>query len=192
MPTISGMFGYFPWFDKKTKQIGYIRTNQHMEVDCDFSWTEQGVRDIRAWPTSNGVVVQVNHQKVIWTTADDRVWVQRAKPYVYGVFATEDSDIFVTTDGGGGRMLGFDRISGNETFNFRPALGGLAHTHFFEEAQIAVASVAMKKSHWVASRLLVFRTDTKSMDFVASCWMILSRWSGGVVFVDAIKNARFR
>ena len=81
-----------------------------------------------------------------------------------------NSDIFVATDGGGGRLFGFDRADGHETFNFRPALGGLAHTHFFEDAQTAVTSVAMKKSHWVASRLFIFKTDTKSMDFASSCW----------------------
>lgn len=78
----------------------------------------------------------------------------------------------------------------HETFNFRPVFCGLGDTHFFEEAQIAVASVAMKKSHWVPSKLLVFNTETKSMDFASSCWHILSPWSGGVVFVSGEKDRR--
>ena len=190
VPTLYGELGYFPWFDKKSKSIGYIRVNQHMEVDCDFSWNEKSVRNIRVWPTNSGVAIQVNDQKVIWTTADERVWELRAKPYVYNVFATDDSDIFVATDGAGGRLLGFDRTDGHETLNFRPVFCGLGDTHFFEEAQMAVASVAMKKSHWVPSKLLIFNIQTKSMDFVLSCWNILSPWSRGVVFVSGEKDRR--
>lgn len=188
MPTVYGEFGYFPWFDKKSKRVGYIRTNQRMEVDCDYSWSEKKVRDVRAWPTSRGVALQVNDQTILWTTAGDRLWEQRAKPYVYRVFATDTSDIFVATDGAGGRLLGFDRTHGHETLNYRPAFCGLGHTHFFEEAQIAVASVAMKKSHWVASKLLLFQTDTQAMEFVSSCWLILGRWSRGVVFLSGEKD----
>jgi hypothetical protein len=190
MPTVYGKFGYFPWFDKKSKSIGYFRANQRMEVDCDYSWNEKGVRDIKAWPSSSGVALQVNDQKVIWTNTGERVWEQRAKPYVYNVFATDDSDIFVATDGAGGRLLGFDRADGHETLNFKPVFCGLGHSHFFEEAQIAVASVAMKKSHWVPSKLLIFNTETKSMDFVSSCWNILAPWSRGVVFVSGEKDRR--
>lgn len=190
MPAVYGEFGYFPWFDKKSKRVGYIRVNQRMEVNCDYSWNEKGVRDITAWPSNCGVALQVNDQKVIWTTAGERVWEQRAKPYVYSVFATDNSDIFVATDGAGGRLLGFDRTLGHETFNFRPVFCGLGDTHFFKEAQIAVASVAMKKSHWVPSKLLVFNTETKAMDFASSCWHILSPWSGGVVFVSGEKDRR--
>lgn len=190
MPGVYGKIGTFPWFDKKSKRVGYIRANQRMEVDCDYSWNEKSVRDIRAWPSSSGVALQVNDQKVIWTTAGERVWEQRAKPYVYRVFATDKSDIFVATDGAGGRLFGFDRTLGHETLNFRPIFGGLAHTHFFEEAQIAVASVAMKKSHWVPRKLLIFNTETKSMDFVSSCWHVLCPWSRGIVFVSGEKDRK--
>lgn len=190
MPAMYGKLGYFPWFDKRSKRIGYIRANQQMEVDCDYSWNEKSVRDIRAWPTSCGVALQINDQKVIWTSANERLWEQRAKPYVYNAFATDDSDIFVATDGAGGRLLGFNRIDGHETLNFKPAFCGLGHSHFFEEAQVAVASVAMKRSHWVPSKLLIFNTKTKSMDFVSSCWDILARWSRGVVFVSGEKDRR--
>ncbi len=188
MPTVYRRSGYFPWFDKKNKSIGYMRANQLMEVDCDHSWSEKSVRDIRAWPSSSGVALQVNDQKVIWTTSSERVWEQRAKPYVYKVFATDKSDVFIATDGAGGRLLGFDRTDGHETLNFKPVFCGLGHIHFFEEPHIAVASVAMKKSHWVPSKLLVFNTETKSMDFVSSCWHILSAWSAGVVFVSGERN----
>ncbi len=54
MPTVGGEFGYFPWFDKKTKSVGYLRTTQRMEVDCEFTWKQKAVRDIRAWPSSSG------------------------------------------------------------------------------------------------------------------------------------------
>ncbi len=189
-PTIYRNDGYFPWFNKKSKRIGYFRTNERMEPHCDHSWIEKGVREIKGWPTSDGVAIQINDQKITWTTAGDRIWEQRAKPYVYRVFATSVSDVFVATDGAGGRLLGFDRTHGQETFSFRPVLGGLGHTYFFEEAQIAVASVAMKKSHWVPSRLLRLSTDSKTTDFVASCWMILSRWSHGVVFLSGEKERR--
>jgi hypothetical protein len=57
----------------------------------------------------------------------------------------------------------------------------LGDTHFFEVEQMAVASVAMKKSHWVPSQLLIFNTETKSIDFVLSCWNILAPGSRGVV-----------
>ena len=161
-----------------------------MEVDCEYSWSEKNVKDIRSWPTNFGVAIQVNDQKIVWTTEGDRIWEQKSKPYVYRVFAADQSDIFVATDGNGGRLLGFNRTDGQETFNFRPVFGGLGHSHFFENAHLAVALVSVKKSHWAPSKLLFFKTDTKEMQLGEDCWQILSDWKRGVVFVTGEKKGK--
>jgi outer membrane protein assembly factor BamB len=81
---------------------------------------------------SQGVAIQVNDQKVLWTThSGESLWKQRVKPYIYNLFASDTSDIFVATDGAGGRLFRFDSKTGQETFNFRPTLGGLGDCYFF-------------------------------------------------------------
>jgi outer membrane protein assembly factor BamB len=190
-PAVNLGFGYFPWFKPSQKRIGYIRANPNMDVEREYEWSEKNVRDMRVWPTSQGVAIQVNDQKVVWATHTGEVlWEQRAKPYIYKLFASDTSDIFVATDGAGGRLFGFDPRSGQETFNFRPALGGVGECYYSENRGMAVASVAMKKSHWAASKVMIFDVQTKEFDFIANCWKILGEWERGVVFVSGDKERK--
>lgn len=183
--------GYFPWFKPSQKRIGYIRTNPKMEVEREYEWNEENVNDLCIWPTSQGVAIQVNDQKVLWTThSGELLWKQRARPYIYKVFASDTSDIFVATDGAGGRLFGFDPKTGQETFNFRPALGGVGECYYCENRRLAVASVAMKKSHSIPSKVLIFDVQTKEFDFIADCWKILGEWERGVVFVSGERERR--
>lgn len=188
-PAIYKGNGYFPWFHKKHKRVGYIRSNSKMIVDRDFEWSATNVRDTRVWPTCQGVALQINDQKLLWTTHDGHMlWEQRAKPYIYNMFASDVSDIFVGTDGAGGRLLGFDSTTGQETFNFRPPFCGFGDCYFFEEPLLAVASAAVKKSHSVPSQILLFYPDTKEMEFTSTCWKIVGAWARGVVFVSGEKG----
>jgi hypothetical protein len=188
-PAIDNGSGYFPWFHKSHKRVGYIRTNSKMIVDRDFDWSATNVRDTRVWPTSQGVALQINDQKLLWTTHDGHMlWEQRAKPYIYNVFASDVSDIFVGTDGAGGRLLGFDSTTGQERLNFRPAFCGFGESYFFEDSRMAVASIATKRSHRFPSQILLFSPDTKDMEFTSTCWKILDAWARGVVFVSGEKG----
>ena len=188
-PAIYNGSSYFPWFHKKLKRVGYIRANSKMQVEQEFDYSKKNVRDTRVWPTSQGVALQISDQKFLWIKHDgNMLWEQRAKPYIYNLFASDISDIFVGTDGAGGRLLGFDSTTGQETLNFQPVFCGLGESSFFEDSRIAVASVAMKKSHWVPSQILLFNPDTKGMEFTSTCWKIIGSWARGVVFVSGEKG----
>ena len=188
-PAAFEQHGYFPWFDRNRKRIGYIRANSQMVPDLDYSWLERGVQQIVAWPTHRGVALQLNDQKIVWTNGDERLWNQRAKPYIYRIFASSSSDVWVATDGKGGRLFGFDPRTGNETYNFRPAMGGLGDMRLMN-ASLAVGSVCMHRSYSIAPKLFTFDVETQKMDFWADCWLLLGNWEEGVVFVTGDKNCR--
>jgi hypothetical protein len=46
----------------------------------------------------------------------------------------------------------------------------------------------MKNSHWVPSKIIIFKTQTREIDFISSCWKILGEWERGVVFVSGEKG----
>ena len=77
-------------------------------------WRRTAVRNLNLFPCGNRAVLQVNDQLVA-LLADDLTpcWEARAKPYVYGIAATESSPIFVCTSGNGGGLYAFDRRRGN-------------------------------------------------------------------------------
>jgi hypothetical protein len=55
---------------------------------------------------------------------------------------------------------------------------------------MAVASVAMKKSHSIPLKVLIFDVQTKEFDFISDCWKILGEWERGVVFVSGERERR--
>lgn len=182
---------YIPWHDKT--HVGYLHLSSTFQLRSEYFWPEKLAKNVSIWPTTQGVGVQVNDQKLLWTESETLKWVQKAKPYIYRVFAGIDSSVFVATDGNGGRLFGFDRDDGHEVFNFRPAIGGLESAKFFEDYGSMLANVSMKKSYKVPPKLLRFDLKKHSLDDVGDCWKILGDWERGIVFVDQgdVRNVAF-
>ena len=82
------------------------------------------------FPCGNRAVLQVNDQLVA-LLADDLTpcWEARAKPYVYGIAATESGPIFVCTSGNGGGLYAFDRRRGNVITEMRLRGGAWDPSH---------------------------------------------------------------
>ena len=89
-------------------------------------WRQPRVLSTKLHGTEAGLALQTNDQ-ALWWLGDEEVplWNVKAKPYIYRVHRSPDTDVFIGTDGNGGRLLGHDADSGRETLNLKPALGGV-------------------------------------------------------------------
>jgi hypothetical protein len=59
-------------------------------------------------PTDAGLGLQINDQGFSWLGKGSRpLWTARTKPYLYCVSRAAESDVFIGTDGNGGRLLAF-------------------------------------------------------------------------------------
>jgi hypothetical protein len=78
-------------------------------------WRRNAVRETRLFVCGDHPVLQVNDQFVSLLSYEELTprWEARAKPYVYGIAATESGPIFVGTSGNGGGLYAFDRRRGD-------------------------------------------------------------------------------
>ncbi len=82
------------------------------------SWRQPRVHHTYLHPTEAGLGMQTNDQTFWWLDEECQpLWNVRAKPYIYRVHRSPDTDVFIGTDGNGGRLLALDARSGRETLN---------------------------------------------------------------------------
>src|SRR5262249_42556869 len=112
-----------PWHSKKDVGVDWIDVRGRRIRQT--SWRESGVRSATLHATESGFGRQTNDQTLWWLgKGETPLWNVRAKPYIYRVESSRGTDVFVGTDGRGGRLFAFDQSSGQETLNIKPPMGG--------------------------------------------------------------------
>jgi hypothetical protein len=146
------------------------------------SWPLRGVKRTALHPGSAGLAVQTNDQR-LWLLGDDDapLWDVRVKQPVYRAFQSGSSPLLVGTDGNGGRLLGFDLASGQETLNLRPAIGGAGGLAKVPGHDVLVCPFTTSRSHHVPARLLVLNVRDNRHELTVDCWGLLGTWEHGAV-----------
>jgi hypothetical protein len=108
-------------------------------------------------------------------------WSVRVKPYIYQVHRSPETDVFVGTDGNGGRLLAFDAATGRETLNLKPALGGVGSLSKVPGHDVLVATYSVSKSYSVPPRLLVLSMKDRRHRLDTDCCGLIGTWDHGAV-----------
>lgn len=159
------------WFDESGKLIRSSRIPQTK------------VQTTRLRNTEAGLALQANDAAMLWWYGrEDRpIWSVRARPYIYQVYGSAGTDIFVGTDGMGGRLFGFDSRSGRETLNLKPALGGVGSLSPIHEHPLLVASFRTSKSYSRAPSLLILNMLDRSHRLAYECQVLQATWAHGAI-----------
>lgn len=132
--------------------------------------------------TRAGMALQFNEQGLWWLGSGEQpIWKVRAKPYIYRVHRCLDSDVFIGTDGNGGRLLGFQPDSGSETVNLKPALGGVGLLEKVPGHDVLVGVFRTSRSYLVHPRLLIFAMRDRCNDLENECVELLGTWVHGAI-----------
>ena len=146
------------------------------------SWPQPRISRTYLHPTEAGLAMQGNDQTFWWMgTECVPKWSIRAKPYIYRVHRTSDTDVFLGTDGMGGRLLGLDPDSGKETLNLKPKLGGVGQLAKVSGHQVLVSTYGVSRSSSVLPRLLVLSMKNLRYTLDNECFLLLGTWEHGVV-----------
>jgi len=169
----------------------------HLDGQIGIDWIDQQGRRIRngAWPqprvrctelraTDSGLALQTNDQ-TLWWLGDEvsPLWKVRAKPYIYRVHCSAESDVFVGTDGNGGRVVGLDRHSGRETLNLRPVVGGVGSLAKVPGHDVLVSGFMASRSRSVPCQLLVLSMRDRRHALVNQCQSLVGTWEHGAICI---------
>lgn len=177
----------------------------HSKREVGIAWLDERGSEVRrgTWPervkatnfdnpcalmnylhaTEAGLALQVNDQTLWWLGKEDSPrWKIRAKPYIYNVHSSGASDVFVGTDGRGGRFLAFDPASGHETLNLKPAVGGAGTLVKVPGHPVLVATFLASRNYTrVPAKLLVLNMTDRTHRFEGECGPLLGTWTHGAV-----------
>jgi hypothetical protein len=167
----------------------------HSKSEVGVDWVDKDGARVRkgAWPqprvaktylhrTEAGLGMQTNDQ-TFWWLGDESLpgWSVRAKPYIYRVHRAPDTNVFLGTDGNGGRLLALDANSGQETLALKPALGGVGHLARLPGHDILASTFRVSRSYSVLSRVLVLSMKDRSYNLDRECYLVLGTWEHGVI-----------
>lgn len=167
------------WIDNEGKRIG------------SAAWQQSGVRSTILHATEGGLAFQANEQ-LFWWLGNERVplWKVRAKPYIYHVHRAPDTDVFVSTDGRGGRLFGHDAASGQETLNLKPALGGFGSLAKIPGHDVLVSGFTTSRNYKLPPRLLIISMKTHQHRLDIPCWKLLGTWEHGALCLSGENRDR--
>jgi hypothetical protein len=100
------------------------------------------------------------------------------------------TDVFVGTDGRGGRLLAFDPRSGKETLNIKPPLGGAGTLSKVPSHQVLVAKFWTSPRDSVSGNLFVLSMRDRSHLLGGQCRELLGTWQHGAVCVAGQNGER--
>jgi hypothetical protein len=169
-----------PWHSKKDVGVDWIDVSGRLIHQV--TWRLPGVRSASLHVTDAGLALQTNDQRLWWLGQDHRpLWDIRAKPYIYRVYGCPTTDVFVGTDGRGGRLLGFDATSGQETLSLRPHVGGAGGLAKVPGHEVLVAKSWTSSKDPTAGRLLILSMADRSYSMGHHCLELLGTWRHGAV-----------
>jgi len=158
------------WIDNRGSQIG------------KGTWRQPRVARTYLHPTGTGLAMQTNDQTLWWLGKEDLpAWNIRAKPYIYRVHCCLATNIFVGTDGRGGRLLAFDPASGQQTLNLKPPLGGAGTLTKVPAHDVLVAKFWTSPRDSVSGSLFVIAMKDRSHRLDCQCRDLLGVWRHGAV-----------
>lgn len=179
-PVRDGLHFAVPWHSKTEVGVVWIN-NQGVPVRSGM-WRQSRVQNTKLHSTSDGLAIQTNHQTLSWLGTTDRPqWAVQAKPYIYHVHCCTASNVFVATDGNGGRLLSLERHSGQQCFNLKPALGGLGNLCEIPGHSILVARLRISRSNTVSPKLLVLSMRDCTYEQDHNCWDVVGTWQHGAI-----------
>lgn len=126
-----------------------------------------------------GLALQINDQGLCWLgQGAEALWEARCKPYIYRVYRGTNGDVFVGTDGNGGRLFGFDSATGEEILNLKPSSGGFGSLVAVKELGLLVTPFSAKPRH---GGLLILNTSNRSQHMIPGVYALIGQWNRGVV-----------
>ncbi len=177
-----------PWHT--TSEVGIAWLDEHGDLVRQTQWRQPRVKSTQLHQTEAGLALQVNDQTLTWLGDDAPLWTIRAKPYIYRVICCVDSDVFVGTDGRGGRLLAFDPNSGEETLNIKPPLGGAGTLAKVPAHEVLVAKFWTSRSDPGAGKLCVLAIRDRTHQLDCQCRELLGVWQHGAVCVAGKNRER--
>jgi len=169
-----------PWHSKGEVGVDWI--DQRGSRIRKGAWRQAGVRNTILHATESGLGLQTNDQMLWWLGDEESpLWSIRAKPYIYRVHCSPATNVFVGTDGNGGRLLGLDALSGRETLNLKPVLGGVGDLAKVPGHGALVATFAISRSYSTPGRLLVLSMKDGHHDLENKCDALVATWEHGAV-----------
>lgn len=152
-------------------------------------WDCSRVRHTQLHSTQAGLALQTNDQ-TLWWLGDDEIpnWQIRAKPYIYNVHGLPATDIFVGTDGQGGRMLAFDQATGNETLNLKPPCGGAGTFVALPGHDVLMGKFWTAKRDGISGRVCVISMHDRTHKLSHDCAAPIGAWQHGIVCITG-RNA---
>src|SRR5262249_52747663 len=153
-PVYDGAEIAVPWHSRN--EVGVEWLDVHGRRVRNGSWRQPRVTQSKLHQTGAGLAVQTNDQGFWWLGKECVPrWNVSAKPYIYRVHRASDTDVFVGTDGNGGRLLGLDASSGRETLHLKPVLGGVGQLARIPGDKVLVSTFRVSRSYAVPPRLLL-------------------------------------
>ncbi len=169
-----------PWHSKR--EIGVDWIDERGGQMRKGALRQSGVRSTNLHATESGLALQTNDQMLWWLGKEDLpLWSIRAKPYIYRVHCSPTTDVFVGTDGRGGRLLGFDAASGRETFNFKPPIGGAGDLRKIPGHDVLVAKFWISRTDPTAGRLFTLSIKDRNHELGYVCRQLIGTWEHGAV-----------
>jgi hypothetical protein len=186
-PVHDGPLVVVPWHSKS--QVGVSWLDERGGQMREAAWREPRVSKVRLHQTDAGLAMQANDQTLVWLGKEDGpVWQVNAKPYIYHVYCQCATDVFVGTDGRGGRLLAFDPDSGEETLNLKPLQGGAGTLAKIPGHEVLVAKFWTSRKDSVAGDLLVLSMQDRSHRLDGECRELLGTWSHGAICVGGLNG----
>lgn len=179
-PDSNGVELAIPWHSKEEVGIDWIDGDGNRVRSG--AWNLKNVRETTLHATECGLALQTNDRGVWWLgNAATPAWKLDAKPYVYRVHAASDSDVFVGTDGRGGRLIACDASTGRETFQLKPTAGGVGDLVKVPSHRLLICTFRVSRSHSKSPRLLLLSMDDKKYSLEQEATEILNVWTHGAI-----------
>jgi hypothetical protein len=179
-PVRDGSLLSVPWHSKGQVGVDWID-----DRGCQVrkgAWQLPRVHCTQLHPTESGLALHTNHQSLWWLGREDLpLWNIRAKPYIYHVYSSPGTDVFVGTDGNGGRLLGLDASSGRERLNVKPPFGGAGQLIKVLGHPVLVAKFWSSPRDPTAGRLFILSMKDRNHVLANDCRQLVGPWQHGAV-----------
>lgn len=146
------------------------------------SWLQPRVTRTCLHRTEAGLALQANDQSLWWLGEEATPhWEIKAAPYIYRVHRSPGTDVFVGTDGKGGRLMALDSRTGQETLSLKPARNGLGHLAKVPGHAVLVSTFGVSRSDPLRSQLLSVSMKDRTHQLTCDCFLLLGVWEHGVI-----------
>jgi len=179
-PVQDGSHIAVPWHTKG--EVGIVWIDEQGRQTRNGCWREPRAHSTKIHATPSGLALQTNDQRVWWLGAETEPrWNVRTKPYIYRVYRRGESDVYVGTDGMGGRLFAFDAESGNETLNVKPVYAGFGDLSMVPAHHVLVSPFGVSRSPFALLRLLVLSMADRTYRLDGECGRLLGTWQHGAI-----------